>query len=203
MKGTQSMKPWLLILLLAPAAALAEEDLLPQLLTVKRVYVDRLTGGETAAQMRDLIIASLQNSKLFILTENPDRADAFVHGAAEDLIYTDDFQSSDSVDIRGGVSAASHDASYRTGPSAESPGNGESHSITLGAGEHDSTNIKERKHEALATVRLVNKDGDVIWSTTQESNGAKFRGASADVAEKITHQLTTEYDKLKKLKPAP
>jgi len=32
--------------------------------------VDRLTGGETAAQMRDLIITNLQNSKLFILTEN-------------------------------------------------------------------------------------------------------------------------------------
>jgi hypothetical protein len=194
---------WFLIALLTPAAARAEEDLLPQLLTVKRVYVDRLTGGETAAQMRDLIIASLQNSKLFILTENPDRADAFVHGAAEDLIYTDDFESSDSLEIRGGGSAASHDASYRTGPSSDSPGNGQSRSLTLGAGEHDSANIKERKHEALATVRLVNKDGDVIWSTTQESNGAKFRGASADVAEKITHQLTTEYDKLKKVKPTP
>jgi hypothetical protein len=194
---------WLLIVLLAPAVALAQEDLSPQLLTVKRVYVDKLTGGETAAQMRDLIIASLQNSKLFILTENPDRADAFVHGAAEDLIYTDDFESSDSVDIRNSSSSSSHEASYRTGPSSESPGNGQSRSNTLGAGERESSNTKQRKHEALATVRLVNKDGDVIWSTTQESNGAKFRGASADVAEKITHQLTTEYDKLKKTKPAP
>ena len=197
------MNAWLFIVLLAPSGARAQEDLLPQLLTVRRVYVDRLTGGETAAQMRDLIIASLQNSKLFVLTENPDRADAFVHGAAEDLIYTDDFQSSEGIDIHGGASSSSHDASYRTGPTSESPGNGESHSSTLGAGEHDSTNIKERKHEALATVRLVNKDGDVIWSTTQESNGAKFRGASADVAEKITQQLTTVYDKLKKAKPKP
>jgi hypothetical protein len=194
---------WLVAVLLGPAAARAEEDLLPQLLTVKRVYVDKLTGGETAAQMRDLIISSLQNSKLFILTENPDRADAFVHGAAEDLIYTDDFESSESLEVRNGSSSSSHEASYRTGPSSESPGNGQSRSNTLGAGEHESTNIKERKHEALATVRLVNKDGDVIWSTTQESNGAKFRGASADVAEKITHQLTTEYDKLKKIKPTP
>jgi hypothetical protein len=176
----------------------AEEDLLPQLLTVKRVYVDRLTGGETAAQMRDLIITSLQNSKLFVVTENPDRADAFVRGAAEDLIYTDDFQSSDSIDIRGGTSGSTHDDSFRTGPNSQSAGNGSSRSLTLGAGERESTNVKERKHEALATVRLVNKDGDVIWSTTQESNGAKFRGASADVAEKITHQLVTEYDKLKK-----
>lgn len=181
-----------------PAPADAAEDLLPQLLTVKRVYVDRLTGGETAAQMRDLIITSLQNSKLFVLTENADRADAFIRGAAEDLIFTDDFQSSDSLDIRGASSSSTHDDSFRTGPNSQSAGNGASRSVTLGAGERDSTNIKERKHEALATVRLVNKDGDVIWSTTQESNGAKFRGASADVAEKITHQLVTEYDKLKK-----
>jgi hypothetical protein len=48
----------------------------------------------------------------------------------------------------------------------------------------------------MATVRLVNKDGDVIWSTTQESTGAKFRGASADVAEKITRQLVADYDKV-------
>jgi hypothetical protein len=196
------LNAWLVVLL-APALALAEEDLSPQLLTVKRVYVDKLTGGETAAQMRDLIIASLQNSKLFILTENPDRADAFVHGAAEDLIYTDDFESSDSVEIRNGSSSSSHEASYRTGPGSESPGNGQSRSNTLGAGEHESANTKQRKHEALATVRLVNKDGDVIWSTTQESNGAKFRGASADVADKIMHQLTMEFDKLKKTKPAP
>lgn len=183
---------------LALAQVLAQVDLLPQLLNVKRVFVDRLTGGETAAQMRDLIITSLQNSKLFVLTENADRADAFVRGAAEDLIYTDDFQSSDSIDIRGGNSNSEHDSSFRTGPSSESGGNGQSRSLTLGAGEHESSNIKERKHEAFATVRLVNKDGDVIWSTTQESNGGKFRGASADVAEKITHQLVTEYDKLKK-----
>ena len=187
--------------LFATAAARAETDLLPQLLNVKRVYVDRLTGGETAAQMRDLIITSLQNSKLFVLTENPDRADAFVRGAAEDLIYTNDFISSDSMDLHTSTSSSSHESSYRTSPTSESGGNGQSRSIAQGGGEHESSNIKERKHEALATVRLVNKDGDVIWSTTQESNGAKFRGASADVAEKITHQLMTEYDKVKKLAP--
>ena len=38
----------------------------------------------------------------------------------------------------------------------------------------------------MAAVRLVNKEGDVIWATTQESLGAKFRGASMDVADKIT-----------------
>ncbi len=72
--------------------------------------------------------------------------------------------------------------------------------MNLRIGEHESTSVRERRHEALATVRLVNKDGDVIWSTTQESNGAKFRGASADVADKITRQLVADYDKLKRVR---
>jgi len=42
-------------------------------------------------------------------------------------------------------------------------------------------------------ARLVNREGDVIWSTTQESLGAKFRGASADVADKITKQLVEDF----------
>jgi len=140
----------------------------------------------------------MQNSKLFIVTENPERADTILRGAAEDLIYTDDFQSSDSVEIRGGAGAGNRDGSYRTGVNSSTPSSSASHSLTLGAGDREETNIKERKHEALATVRLVNKDGDVIWSTTQESNGAKFRGASADVADKVTKQFVADYDRLKK-----
>jgi hypothetical protein len=51
----------------------------------------------------------------------------------------------------------------------------------------------------VAAVRLVNKDGDVIWSTTQESLGGKFRGSSADVADRITKKLLEDYDRAKKL----
>ncbi len=53
----------------------------------------------------------------------------------------------------------------------------------------------------LAAVRLVNKDGDVIWSTTQESQGAKFHRASTDVADRIAKKLVEDYDRAKKLKP--
>jgi hypothetical protein len=168
----------------------AQEDLSKQLLSIKRVYVDRLTGGETAAQMRDLIISSLHGAKLYVLTENQERADAILRGAAEDLIYTDQFQSSDSVDLRSGVSSGSRGGrSYASGS--------RSAAISVGVGDKDSTDIHERKHEALATVRLVNKDGDVIWSTTQESDGAKFRGASADVADKIAKQLTADVERVR------
>jgi hypothetical protein len=194
------MRQWAFALLItAGFPAFAEEDLSQQILTVKRVYVDRLTGGETAAQMRDLVISALQNSKLFILTENPERADATLRGAAEDLIYTDAFASSEGINLHGSASSSSG-----TGTSSRFNGAGSgfdsrsSRSATVGIGENESTNIKERRHEALATVRLVNKDGDVMWSTTQESNGAKFRGASADVADKITRQLVSDYEKMRK-----
>ena len=195
------MSPWFALLLMAAAPAFAEDDLSQQLLTVKRVYVDRLTGGETAAQMRDLVISALQNSKLFVLTENPERADAVLRGAAEDLIYTDAFSSSEGVNMRGGAATSSGSSSgSRFNGAGSSVTDRSSRSVSVGIGENESTNIRERRHEALATVRLVNKDGDVMWSTTQESNGAKFRGASADVADKITRQLVSDYEKLRKPK---
>lgn len=177
----------------------APDDVSGQIVNVKRVYVDRLTGGETAAQMRDLMISSLQAAKLFVLTENMDRADAFLRGAAEDLVYTDDFQSSEGVHATAGLGdSASNSESTRVKGTGSGISSSRSARLSMGVGENESTNIKERKHEALATVRLVNKDGDVIWSTTQESNGAKFRGASADVADKITRQLVAEFERRRK-----
>jgi hypothetical protein len=189
------MHPFLLMLVLAQAP----DDLSEQIASVKRVYVDRLTGGETAAQMRDLIISSLQGSKLFVLTENPERADAFLRGAAEDLVFTDSFSSSDSVRMSAGEGDSSASSSgSRVNGVGNSVSSRSSRRFNVGVGDHESLNTRERKHEALATVRLVNKDGDVIWSTTQESNGAKFRGASADVADKITRQLMADYQRVRK-----
>jgi hypothetical protein len=172
-----------------------------ELLLVKRVYVDRLTGGETAAQMRDLLISALQGSKLFVVTENEDRADAFLRGAAEDLVYTDSYSSSEGVNARDSSNNTTRSSdSARAGRNSENAANSVARGMGVGLGENESSNIKERRHEALATVRLVGKDGDVLWSTTQESNGAKFRGASADVADRIAKQLTAEFDRQRKLK---
>lgn len=168
-----------------------ERQNLTQLLTIRRVYVDRLNGGETAAHLRDMIVSSLERSKLFAITENADRADAVLRGSAEDLVFTDTFSSSDGINARAnvggsnGASAASRDR--RSGYAG------------AGVGEQESVHLAERKHEATASVRLVTKDGDVIWSTTQESRGAKFRGASADVADKITKQLLADCDKARRI----
>ena len=165
-----------------------------RLLEVRRIYVDRLTGDASAAQIRDMLINALQSSNLFVITENPDRADATLRGSAEDLVFTDTFQSSEGISGRASVSAG-------TGTSrSEGSRRG---ALSVGVGENESTRIAERKHEAVAAVRLVNKDGDVIWSTTQESVGAKFRSASADVADKVPKKLLADLEKARVSQPAP
>ena len=176
----------------AKAPAPVETETLVRLLDIRRVYVDRLGGGETAGQVRDMIISSLQGAKLFILTENQDRADAILRGSAEDLVFTDTYSSSESLNAR--ASAGIGSDPDRTSSDRRSRYGG------VSVGDQESTRIAERKHEASASVRLVSKDGDVLWSTTQESLGAKFRGASADVAEKITRQLLRDYDSAKRLR---
>ena len=169
-----------------------DRQTLAQLVDVRRVHVERLSGGETAAQLRDMIISSLQRAKLFLLTENPERADAVLKGSAEDLVFTDTFQSSDGISARAsagtpGSSSGSSSVSRRT-------------TASIGVSDRESLRIAERKHEAVAAVRLVNKDGDVLWSTTQESLGSKFKGSSADVADKITKQLQADYERARRLR---
>jgi hypothetical protein len=184
---------WLVLIGCLPLAA--EEDLSRRLLEVRRIYVDRLSGGDGADQIRDMIISSLHRTGLFVITENPDRADAFLRGSAEDLIYTDVYQSAEGIDARGAVAIGTP----RTATGRYIGGRGVS--ASAGAGENESSRIQERKHEASAAVRLVDRDGDVLWSTIQESKGAKFRGASADVAEKITRQLVADLERLRKGPP--
>jgi len=184
----------LLLALAAAAAAVAgdapslHDASLRQLLTVHRVFVDRLTGGETAAQMRDILISSLAGADLFVVTENQERADAIIRGAAEDLVFTDLHQSSDNINAHANLGSARGSGYTRNGNSAG-----------IGVGESEADHSTERRHEAIAAVRIVNKDGDVIWSTTQESQGARFHGASADVADKITEKLKDDFERARRM----
>lgn len=181
------MKNWLLLLLPAfcsQSPAIEQKDCAAALVRVQRVYVDQLGGPNASDQMRDILIAALQNSKLFTVTENPERADAVMKGSSDDVTFTDEHHSSETIGahIQNGAS--------QTGKSR----------IFNGAGltDNESSSSRERKHEARASVRLVGANGDVIWSTTQESSGAKFRGAMADIADKIVVKLAQEIEKARK-----
>ena len=198
--------PWLLfaLLLITPKATptadepsadepSAQQQAAGQLSKVHRIYIAILTGGDAALQLRDLLITSLHNSKLFIITEDEDKADATLKGAGDDDVFTDTFQSSEGIDAHTQMSAGSSEGLHNYSNSSST------HSGGLSIGENDSHRSEERKHEAIATVRLVSKDGDVIWSATAESLGAKFMGASADVANKISRRLASDYKAAKEL----
>lgn len=178
----------LLILAIAPVLSAIEPSEDDQLLCVRRVYVDKLGGDETAQQMRDMIISALQQTHLFVITENESRADTFLRGSSEDLVYNDTHFSSDGVNAH--LNASEGSAGYKAGSYDKSIGGS--------LGENETTHSVERRHEASAAIRLVNKEGDVIWSTTQESLGAKFKGSMADVAEKITRKLADDVAKARR-----
>jgi hypothetical protein len=161
------------------------------LLEIKRIYIAPLVGGVGAAALRELIVSSLDSSKLFVMTDNPDRADAILKGAADDQAFTDTFDMDEGLAARQSLGLGSSKTRSATGGFGG-----------VSIGDHESRHTKERKHEAYATVRLCNRDGDVLWSTTQESLGGKFRGASADVAAKVAHQLTLDMDRARRT-PAP
>jgi hypothetical protein len=148
-----------------------------RLLEIGRLHVDPL-DGEGAAPIRDMLIGALQRAGLFVLTENPDNADAYLRGSAEDLIYTDLARYRAGLNVRVAGAASRREAGESTFGSS-----------SVGVGDNEESWRRERKHEAAAAVRIVMSDGEVIWSATRESAGAKYRGASAEVAERIAEDL--------------
>jgi hypothetical protein len=73
---------------------------------------------------------------------------------------------------------------------------------SVAAANNDSSSSTETINDARAAVRLVNRDGDVIWANTQESKGAKYKGAVADVADQIVKQLIRDCEKAERRKAA-
>jgi hypothetical protein len=186
------MKTKLVLFALMPFAFLSAQKSgadtgVQNILQVRRIYVSPLVGGPQATALREMIIDSLTNTKLFILTDNIERADAILKGAADDHTFTDTFDSSEGGSSKQTVSKSSG----ASGLFSKASG--------LALGEEGSLDenhhIKERKHEAYAAIRLCNKDGDVIWASSQESLGAKFKGASADVAARVARQLALDYER--------
>lgn len=190
------MKHFLLVTLSFACLALAltaspieQKDAAGALCRIQRVYVEQLGGGKASDQMRDMLIAALQNSGLFAITETLERADAVIRGSADDVTYTEEHHTSESLGahVQAGSGVSKNSRQYAGG----------------GLTENESSQSKERRHEASAAIRIVGANGDVLWSTTQESGGGRFRGALADVADKIVRRLTDDIEKAKKLAPSP
>lgn len=187
------------LLAAAPATAPTEnprdpavlDALVLKLLAVKTVYVDELRGTDGREQIRDMLIGSLHRAGLFIVTEDQEHADAYLRGSAEDLIFTEVHRQREGIQVRGSVSGSERDSE-----------DSEFHSNSFGVGDTDENYRREQKHEAMAAVRLVLRSGEVVWSTTQESAGAKYRGPAADVAEKVAKELLRAHTRARELAQA-
>lgn len=151
---------------------------------VKRLFVDSFGTDPVANQIQAMVIAQLLQSDKFVVTENRDKADAILKGAGVEK-----------------TSVESH--SYESGTAAGHASGGYSGSIygssggfsSAGAAINDAYTSSATVNDARVSVRLVNQDGDVIWATSQESKGAKYKGAGADVADKVVKQLIRDMEK--------
>src|SRR5206468_13090720 len=66
----------------APAkATVTAPDLEKQLVSVKRIYVDSFGDDTVSKQIQAMVVSGLTENKRFIVTENKERADAFLRGA--------------------------------------------------------------------------------------------------------------------------
>jgi hypothetical protein len=140
------------------------------LLKVKRIYVDSFGDDSVAREVQSMIVSALVATTQLKVTENRERADAILRGVAVEK-----------------TSQELH--SYSEGTAV-----GNRNSV---AGIRDSSTNTETIQESKIAVRLVDPSGDVIWTSTQESKGAKYKGASADAADKCVKQLLRDIEKLK------
>ncbi len=135
-----------------------------------------------------MVIGSIQRSGVFMLTEDESKADAFLRGSAEDLIFTDYANERRGLNVRGAASNSKRNS-----------GESDYQSTSFGVGETDTTQRRERKHEASAALRLVLRSGEVIWSTTRQSLGAKYKSSGADVADLVAKDLGLAHKRAQKL----
>ena len=172
-----------------------------KLLGVKRIYIDSFGDDVASKKIQAMLMSSLSESKLFIVTENKDKADAILKGSAAEKSHQEMHALNDKAaasSVHGG-STGSVSGAFVNG-SGTVNGSSTSHIAGSGVAVDDSVASTETIDEASVSVRLVSTDGDVIWTTTQESKGAKYKSSSADAASKVVKQLTHDLEKVQAAK---
>ncbi len=180
-----------------PAGKPAEVNDPTELLKVKRIYVDSFGDDLISKEMQSMIVSSLVATKRFTVTENRERADAVLKGVALEKSSQEMHAYGEGTAVGGasGSSSGSVNGSFVNGTGSVSGSSNGSFAASHMATSDSSLNT-ETVNEARVAVRLVNPDGDVIWTSTQESKGAKYKGSSADVADKCVKQLLRDIAKL-------
>jgi hypothetical protein len=160
-----------------------------RLFEVKRVCVARLNGDERfAAQVQDMLISSLFTTKHWAVTDNCERADAVFKGTAAENRERLSRLEDEGIGFGKRVGAAS--GSWNRSGGSVSAG---SAGVAGLAGETLASSSE--KANATVALRLVTKDGDVLWATTEESTGNRIKGPAADLADRAVRSLMRELEK--------
>jgi hypothetical protein len=164
------------------------------LLKVKRIYVDNFGDDIISKELQSMIVSSLVATKQFKVTENRERADAIFKGVALENTSQEVHAYGEGTSV-GAASGGGH--SQISGGGGTVSGSSSGGFVSRHMGTEDSSVNTETIHEARIAVRLVSPDGDVIWTSRQDSKGAKYKCASADVADSCVKQLLHDIEKLK------
>lgn len=170
-----------------------------QLNGIRRIFVESFGEDPISKEMQSMMVSSLVGTKRFVVTENRQRADAILKGTALEKTSQEVHAYGEGTAV--GSAAGGHSASI-SGSNGSVSGSSGGGFVAHSLGINDSSLNTETINEARVAVRLVNSDGDVIWTTTQESKGAKYKGASADVADMCVKQLLRDISKVEGSTPS-
>lgn len=154
------------------------------LLSAKRIYVESFGEDTISKTFQGMVVDAIGTTKRFLVTENKEKADLILKGAVLEKTSQEAHSLGSGTAVGGAAGGA---GGFHAGHAAIS----------------DAQSSIETINDARAAVRLVSRDGDVVWSTTQESKGGKYKGAAADAAEKIIKQLLHDIERLEAPPPAP
>ncbi|MBI4466573.1 MAG: hypothetical protein HY656_03990 [Acidobacteria bacterium] len=185
----------LLLLMSAPVspqgASSQEADDYSRLLGIKRLCVEKLAGDE-AGQAREMAFASLFAAKRFVLTENCEKADAVLKGSVSETREQRLRAEGEGVEFGRAVGVAS--VSGGSGSAAVGAARGASGENLVSA---------ETLSQASVTLRIVDKEGEVIWAHTEENKGAKTKTPVAFALDRAVKKLLRDRERAqKRIQPA-
>ena len=165
----------------------AEPVVSPRLSQIKRVCVQNFGSDLLGQQVQEIVIAKLFESKQFSLTEDCSRADYVLKGSVTERTSQLSRSESEGFGVATGASASSRSGS--TGSSSSVSGSGSA---------HESLSSSETKTEAVVTLRIVDREGEIIWATIQESPSGKSKGAVTLAAEQAVRKLLRDKERAEK-----
>ena len=159
----------------------------PRLAQVRRICIQKLGEEALGAHVQEVVIAKLFEAKRFSLTENCERADFALKG---------------SIAERAERTYRSESEGISFGKSASTSDSGSSAAASVRASDHENLSSSQIKEHAVLTLRLVDKEGEILWAISQESTGGKTKGAIGDAAERAVRRLLREIERAEKQEKA-